>query len=803
MFKKHIFSLFILVFMSVGVILAQKAKISGTIYDFDGKPMGYVLVAKKNSISGTFTNGKGKYQIEASVGDSITLVFSLMGYQTTERPLIVNGDMSLSLTMHENPVEIGQVTVVGEKKNTDMMEKLKPEDVANMPTITGSIESLVVAGGLGTSTKSELSNQYSVRGGSYDENIVYVNGIEIYKPLLVRSDQQEGLSFINPNMTEAVKFSSGGYDARYGDKMSSVLDITYKQPQAFEASATASLLGASAYVGSRAKNFSQITGIRYKTTKSLLGTTDTDAEYEPEFVDIQTYVTYNFSPKWEVSFLGNYASNVYKFTPKTRETKFGTLAEAKSFKVYFDGWEHDKFLTSFGAVTLKGKITEKLELGILASAFSSHEREKYDINGEYELTDANLDTEGGEGENGNLLGVGTYHEHARNTLQSDVMNIGHFGSLKLEKHQINWGLTLQREKIEDKIKEWEMRDSAGYSLPNNGEIISVYSNLISNNSLNTTRFSGYLQDTYKFQSGENLFTLNLGVRGSYWSFNKEFIFSPRVSFGWVPGEKNLTFRLATGVYYQSPFYKEFQKSVVRDGNTYIELNKDIKSQKSIHFVAGGDYVFKMNERKFKFTGEIYYKNLSDLIPYTVDNVKIRYSGENIGKGYVTGIDTKLFGEFVEGTDSWISFSLMKAQQKINGVSVPLPTDQRYNFSLFFQDKLPGSERLKMTLIGHFSQGLPTWAPHTGYENGYFRSSSYRRVDIGFSWELLGEAYAIRNRSSFAGSFKNVWIGIDLFNLFDIKNTNSYYWVTDIFNQQYAVPNYLTGRQLNLKVTANF
>lgn len=804
MLKKIIYT-YIFILLSTSCLLAQKAKISGTVYDFDNQPMSFVSVAKKGSILGTYTNGKGKYQIEASVGDSITLVFSFLGYQTTERPLLVNGNTSLNIMMRQDAVQITEVEVVGERANTDMIGRIDPAKSKLLPTPGGSIESLVSAE-MGVTTKSELSNQYSVRGGSYDENIVYVNGIEVHRPLLIRSDQQEGLSFINPSMTESVGFSSGGYEARYGDKMSSVLDITYKKPKAFEASATASALGASAYVGSRTRNFSQITGIRYKTNKFLLGTTDTEAEYDPSFLDFQTYLTYEFIPNWEISFLGNYASNIYKFTPKTRDTKFGTISDAKNFVVYFDGWENDKFLSGFGALTLKGKISDKLEVGIQASVFSSYEREGYDINGEYELTDSNLGAEGGqggEGESGNMLGVGTYHEHARNKLQSDVMNIGHFGSFKINKHLLRWGLNIQQEKIDDRIKEWEMRDSAGYSLPHNGEKIQVYSNLISKNKISNTRFSGYLQNTYKFSSNDNLYTLNLGLRGSYWSFNKEFIFSPRVLFAWIPGEKGLTLRASTGIYYQAPFYKEYQKIVEKDGNNYIELNENIKSQKSIHFVVGGDYVFKVKESKFKFTSEIYYKSLSDMIPYTIDNVKVRYAGENIAKGYIMGIDTKLFGEFVPGTDSWISFSLMKAQQDIRGAKVPLPTDQRYNFSIFFQDYMPGKERLKMTLIGHLSQGLPTSAPNTGYEKGYFRSASYRRVDIGFSWELLGEDYPIRRRSAFAGTFKNVWLGVDLFNMFDIKNTNSYYWVTDIFNQQYAVPNFLTGRQLNFKIVADF
>lgn len=803
------FLVLLLIIFLTNNIFSQSVKISGTVVDFDNRPIGGVLISQKGKpLNATFTNGKGLYQITVSANDSVSLVFSMMTYQTSERDIVTSPDgkdMVLNVMLRETPQQLDEVTVIGEQRQVTTMGKIDADKVKLLADPSGgSIETLISAQA-GVSTTNELSSQYSVRGGNYDENIVYVNGIEVYRPLLIRAGQQEGLSFINPNMTQSVGFSSGGYDASYGDKMSSVLDITYKKPTGFEASATASLLGASAYVGSATKKFTQITGVRYKTAKVLLGTMDTDAEYDPEFVDIQTYMTFQLLPKWEISFLGNYSSNVYKFTPISRETKFGSLSAAKNFKVFFDGWEDDKFLTAFGALTLKGKITEKLEMGVQTSAFSSHEREKYDINGEYWLTDANLESGGGEGAKGNNLGVGTYHEHARNKLQANVMNMGYFGSLKMDKHSVKWGISFQKEKIDDKIKEWEMRDSAGYSLPNNGVIVSVYSNLISNNKTNTTRYSGYLQDTYRFNSGDHLFSLNVGLRGSYWSFNEEFLFSPRASIGYIlPGDKDITLRFATGIYYQAPFYKEYQKPVLKDGNMIVELNEDIKSQKSVHFVLGGDYQFRaLENRKFKFTGEIYYKKLSDLIPYTVDNVKIRYSGENAASGYIMGLDTKLFGEFVPGTDSWISFSLMKAQQKLNGVNVPLPTDQRYNISLFFQDYLPGRERLKMSLIGHLSQGLPTSPPHKGFDERHFRAPSYRRVDMGFSWELLGENYAIRNRSTFVGAFKNVWLGVDIFNLFDIKNTNSYYWITDIFNQQYAVPNYLTGRQINFRIVADF
>jgi len=808
--KKIIYIILPLILTFSTEAYAQRVKISGTVTDFDNKPVGGVVVSLKNTFNATFTNNNGVYQITASAGDSITLVYKIFSYQTAERDIVVPNDkkdMVINIMLREDVKTIDEVTVLGERPQTGTMSRIDAGNTKFLPDAGGGSVESILAGEASVSKTNELSNQYSVRGGSYDENIVYINGVEVYRPLLIRSGQQEGLSVINPSMTESVGFSSGGFDAAYGDKMASVLDIKYKKPKQFEASVGGSLLGANAYIGSTTKKFTQITGIRYKTTKALLGTTDTDAEYEPAFVDVQTFMTFQLFPKWEINFLGNYQNNVFKFTPKSRQTNFGTMTDAKNFTVYFDGWEHDKFLTSFGAFTLKGSISDKLQVGLQGSAFSSHERERYDISGDYRLTDANLDADGGQGgagETGNLLGVGTYLEYARNKLKSDVFNISHFGTFDIDNHNVKWGFSYQREKIEDKIKEWEMRDSAGYSLPYNGEIVNVYSNLISDNSTNTSRISGYLQDTYRFNSNGNLFTLTAGVRGSYWSFNKEFIFSPRISLGFIPaGEKGLTFRFATGVYYQAPFYKEYQKPVERDGNTYIELNKDIKSQKSIHFVLGGDYRFIAIERKFKLTSEIYYKKLSDLIPYTVDNVKVRYSGENSASGYIMGFETKLFGEFVPGTDSWISFSIMKAQQDLNGSKVPLPTDQRYNVSLFFQDYLPGRERLKMSLMGHLSQGLPTSAPHLGYEKSVFRMPSYKRVDVGFSWELLGENYDIRKRSSFVGSFKNIWLGIDFFNLFDIKNTNSYYWVTDIFNQQYAVPNYLTGRQFNFKIIADF
>lgn len=795
--------LFILV--SISAFGQKHVKITGYVRDADGSPLELVLVQIKNTLNGAITNEKGYYSITTSPGDSVAVIFSCLGYNKAERILpSLQQDMRLNVQMNYTSIDLGEVVAVGTRYQTSTLQTMNADRVKLLPDPAGgSIESLVVTFA-GVSSSNELSSQYSVRGGSYDENIVYVNGLEVFRPLLIRSGQQEGLSFINPDLTEAVNFAAGGFEARYGDKMSSVLDITYKKPKLFEGSASASLLGANAYVGSSIGKFTQITGVRYKTGRSLLKTMDTDAEYQPDFVDLQSYMTYQLAPKWEVNFLGNLASNTFKFTPHKRETNFGTVENAQRFEVYFpNSRERDKFQTIFGALTLKHNPNEKTELGLQASAFSSKEIETYDITGEYWLGDATTENDN----NQNALEIARYHEHARNRLSSTIMNVGHYGSSKIKNNTLKWGATVQMEKINDRISEWEKRDSAGYSLPQTGNGVNVISNLYSDNDLSTTRISGYLQDVFKFRTKQGMFTLIGGIRGSYWSYNKEFIFSPRVSLGFIPNfDQNLTFRAATGIYYQSPFYKEL-RTTVQDaaGNDIIELNKDIKSQRSIHFILGGDYTFRAADRNFKVSADLYYKKLDDLIPYTVDNVKIRYYGENCAKGHAMGIDVKFFGEFVPGTDSWISFSLMKAEQTIRDmVTVPMPNSQGYNVSLFFQDYFPGYKRVKLNLKGVLSGGLPFIAPRTKYEDvkSTFRTPAYKRVDLGFSYQLAGGTDAIMDRGVFR-HLKNIWIGVDVFNLFDIKNVSSYYWITNIDNQQYAVPNYLTGRQLNARLIVDF
>jgi hypothetical protein len=778
-----------LLFVSILVSAQSPVRISGYVRDSDGSPIELVIVQVKNTLTAAMTNEKGYYALSTEATDSLTLLYSCLGYNKAERIIpSAAGEMRLNVQMNALTISLGEVMVTAARRQVNTMEHINADNIKLIPDPAGgSIESLVVTFA-GVSSSNELSSQYSVRGGSYDENIVYVNGLEVFRPLLIRSGQQEGLSFVNPDLTESVSFAAGGFEAKYGDKMSSVLDVAYKKPRRLEGSASASLLGANAHVGSATGGFTQVTGIRYKTSRSLLGTLDTDAEYDPAFIDLQTYMTLRLAPKWEVNLLGNVASNTFRFTPHSRSTSFGTEANAIGFDVGFTGREHDRFQTLFGALTLKYAPTEQTETGIQFSAFSSREEESYDITGSYRIGQKDAGDEATPADNAPLE-LGLYHEHARNRLQAGVVNIGHYGSTRTQANTLQWGATVQAERISDRINEWERRDSAGYSLPHREDGVYVASNLYASHELTSTRLSAYLQDVFKFRSRQGLFTLTAGVRGSYWTYNREYIVSPRASLGFIPNaNQNLTFRLAAGVYYQPPFYKELRQ-VKPDaaGNHTVELNNRLRSQRSLHFIAGGDYAFKVMGRNFKLTTEVYYKQLDRLNPYTVDNVKIRYYGENCATGYAAGIDMKFFGEFVPGVDSWLSLSLMKAEQTIRGqTTAPLPNSPGYNLSLFFQDYFPGYERIKVNLRGILSGRLPVTAPNQGYEKGYYLTTPYRRIDFGISYHL-----------------KRFWIGVDLFNLFDIPNVNSYLWVTDVHNRQFAVPNYLTGRQLNLRLIVDF
>jgi hypothetical protein len=572
--------------------------------------------------------------------------------------------------------------------------------------------------------------------------------------------------------------------------MSSALDITYKRPKKFEASVAASLLGASAYVGFSTKKFSWSNGVRYKTNKYLLGSLETKGEYNPTFIDYQTYLSYQPNKRWAIDFIGNISDNHYNFEPEDRETNFGTMENVKSFKVYFDGKEKDLFRTFFGSLSITRNFGEKTKLSLIGSAFKTREQETYDIQGQYWLTQT---------ETSENLGVGTYMEHARNYLNATVGSVKLMLNHKTKKHDIQAGVTFKFEKIEEKSREYEMRDSSGYSVPHTGEDLYMIYSLNARNELKAQRVEAYLQDTYKFASGETFFTLNYGVRFSHWNFNRESIVSPRVSLGIVPAfNQDVTFRLATGLYYQAPFFKELRDTTTVNGITYATLNEKIKSQRSIHFIAGMDYRFKMMNRPFKFSAEAYFKLLGNLVPYTVNNVKIVYDASEQCSGHAMGLDLKLYGEFVEGSDSWVTLSVMNTRMKLNGKSIPLPTDQRFALNLFFTDYFPGTDRWKMSLKLAYADGLPFGAPHRRLDIMPFRAPAYKRADIGMSFRALDNEK--RDKKII---FKNIWIGIDCLNLLGINNVNSYYWITDVTNQQYAVPNYLTGRQINGRVLFEF
>lgn len=773
---------------------AQTFTLQGRVTDENNDPIEFASVSCLKQGKMTMTSLKGEYSMQLHSADSVVIKFSMIGFKAKTRVLRrPRGKQTLQIVLHSDENQLGEVTITGKKIETGQMEDISKDHLKSLPSASGNAVEELIQSQAGVSTHSELSSQYNVRGGSFDENSVYIDNVEIYRPFLVRSGQQEGISVINPDMVEKISFSTGGYEARYGDKMSSALNIKYRKPKKFEATASASMLGASAFIGVSNKKVSWSNGFRYKTTKHLLGSMDTKGEYSPTFIDYQTYLTYTPNKRWEIKLLGNISDNHYNFTPEDRETKFGTMENVKAFQVYFDGQEKDVFRTFFGAVGITRNFGEKTSLSLIASAFNTREQEKYDIQGQYWLTQT---------ETSENLGVGTYFQHARNYLKAHVESAKLLFKTKYKKHDIEGAFTFKKEKITENSVEYEMRDSSNYSIPHTGKDLYMIYSMRAKNVLDANRIEAYVQDAFRFTSNneKTLYTLNYGVRLSHWSYTKETIVSPRVSLGIIPAfNENITMRFATGLYYQAPFFKELRDTTTQNGITYASLNSKAKSQRSIHFIAGFDYRFRMNNRSFKFTAEAYYKALGNLVPYSVNNVKVVYYGSNESSGHAAGIDLKLYGEFVPGTDSWLSLSLMNTSMKLNGKSIPLPTDQRYAINLFFTDYFPGTDRWKMSLKLALADGLPFSAPHQELESNVFRAPAYKRADIGLSYRLLNNEGKQRKHIQ----LRNVWLGAECLNLFGINNVNSYYWITDVTGGQYAVPNYLTGRQVNFRVTVDF
>ena len=798
-FKRSIWLIGVL--LSVLTAAAQQFTLSGKVSDEEGNAIELATVSCLDQGAVTMANLNGEFSMKLHSADSVVVKFSMVGYQTRTRVLRKpKGNQKLLITLHPMK-ELDEVVITERRRQTTATAELDTKDLRVTPTTSGNAVEELVQQQAGVSSHNELSSQYNVRGGSFDENSVYINNVEVYRPLLIRSGQQEGLSVINSDMVEKIAFSSGGFEAKYGDKMSSALDIQYRRPTHWEGNVQASLLGGSVFVGYGNKKFSMSHGVRYKTNRYLLGSLETKGEYDPNFLDYQTYITYQPNERWSVDFIGNISENHYNFTPSDRETSFGTMQNVKSFKVYFDGQEKDIFRTLFGTLRLQRHFTKNTRVSLLASAFHTKEQETYDIMGQYWLDDAQTQEQ---------LGVGTYMEHARNYLTANVGSVKLMLNHKTIRHDWETGVTMKWEDIEENAREYEMRDSSGYSIPHSAERLDLIYSLRSKNSISSRRIEAYIQDTYRWQTGGSeerqptLWTLNYGVRMANWSYNKETIVSPRASLAMIPSwNQDVTFRLAAGLYYQAPFYKEFRDTTTINGQTIVRLNEKIKSQQSIQVVGAFDYKFRMANRPFRFSAEAYFKLMDNLIPYNVQNMKVVYYGENIAKGHAFGLDLKLYGEFVPGTDSWLTFSIMSTRQKINGVSLPMPTDQRWGVNFHFTDYFPGTERWKMTLKLAFADGLPFGAPHRGIEYQQFRAPAYKRADIGLSYLLLGDPEGQQKIQSSKFKIQRIWLGIDGLNIFGISNVNSYYWVTDVTNQQYAVPNYLTGRQINGKVTIEF
>lgn len=801
---KQLYLLLILLFLVFGSwAQSNNATLKGVLKDTKGVPIDMVnIVLKEYPTLGTTSNAKGEFLLRIPAQKKLTVVFSALGYKTFQDTVFAASEETVikNIEMPEQNLELAEIIVKEQRRSGGNLTSIDPKVINVIPNASGALETMLKTLP-GVSSNNELSSQYTVRGGNFDENMVYVNDVEVYRPFLVRAGQQEGLSFVNSDMVSTIDFSAGGFNAKYGDKMSSVLDIKYRKPSDFKGSASVSMLGASAHfedVALKGK-LTHITGIRYKTNKYLLGSLDETGEYDPRFLDIQTFITYQLSNKVDISFLGNIAQNQYNFIPQTRETTFGTWQTPLNTKIYFEGQEVDDFQTYLGAFTMNFHPNLNLNLKFIASAYHAKEKETYDILGEYYLNQLERNMSSEEfGDSSLNLGVGAFLNHARNYLNATVYSFSHKGAYNSENHLMNWGFKFQHEEIEDQMNEWIYRDSAGYSIPYSDTQVLLWHTINAKNTLRSNRLTGYIQDTWSVPISSGDLYINGGVRFNYWDFNNELLVSPRATLSYFPEwEKKMSFRLSAGIYDQSPFFKELKNS---DGSIHYQS----KAQKSFQVVAGTDLIFTAWDRPFRFTTEAYYKNMTHLVPYQIDNVRIRYIAEQEAVGYATGLDMKINGEFVSGLQSWASLSFLQTEENIKGDGhgyIPRPTDQTVNFSLFFQDYLPGNPTYRMQLSAFYGSRLPTGPPNGERYQDVYRMPAYRRIDIGFSKVFISPAQPAEGK--FFRNITDMWLSLEVFNMLDINNTISYFWVSSIYGDHYAVPNYLTGRKFNLKLTVKF
>jgi hypothetical protein len=857
---KLLFCLFVLLLIGRVDSYAQQiyATVNGTVTDESGQAVPLVGVFQSGMAQrGVATDEQGKFQLEVdATKGTVTLKITHTGYQAYEKTLTLSPGDYVTLNIKLSYRTLGEFEIESESAKSSTVTKIDAAVINKVSSVNQGIERLLISQALGVAMNNELSSNYSVRGGSFDENLVYVNDIEVYRPFLARAGEQEGLSFANPDMVEGILFSSGGFEARYGDKLSSVLDIQYKKPKSFGGSFQGSLLGGSGHIEgiSKDKKFTHISGIRYRTNRYILGSLDTQGDYQPDFTDFQTYLTYKINERLEVSFLGNYARNQFTFIPLDRDTRLGNLDEALRLRVFFQGQEISGYETSFGALTLGYQYNEKLNLKFISSAFETTEDERFDVLGQYRLDE--LDRDLGSETFGDVIqnrGVGSFLNHARNQLNSRVFAFETKAYYQASSTvTVLAGLKYQFEDISDRLEEWQYLDSAGFAAPHNlGNIgytnpqdrevfpIALRDVVRNGNAITSSRVMGYTQATKLHTSKDTAYwAFNAGIRFQHWNFTNEFMISPRANVSFRPNVKyfskadsvykrrDIRFRFATGMYYQPAFYREMR-------NFNGDVNPEIRAQQSIHFVAGVDYVFEFWDRPFKLSGEAYYKFLNDIIPYEIDNVRLRYFATNNAVGYAYGADLKLNGEFIKGIPSWIGVSYLKTEEDIlddfylvnrnaagevitprtqdqNIASVervepgfiPRPTDQRLNFNMFFQDKMKNLPQYSVQLNMIFATGLPFGPPNQQRWQQTLRTPAYRRVDIGFSRELVG-LHSKPKEGSLFSNLKEAFVTVEVFNLFQINNTNNYSWIRDVNGRLYAVPNFLTGRRLNIKLVARF
>lgn len=831
----------LIIFPVTNLWAQSTGRLKGQVMDTEGIPIPQAYVFVEKTTYQTVTDSSGFYVIELPADTTLKVWFSHIAFTKKNLAITLKDQETKKQNVRLQIREMSTIDITGEDRSRDNLDRIDIKSVGIQPSVGGGVEGILKTTGIGVSSRNELSASYSVRGGSFDENLIYVNGIEIYRPQLVRTGQEEGMSFINPNLVEDVNFSAGGFSSRYGDKMSSVLDIRYKKPKRFGGSVMLNLLGGEATLFGVSKNskLSGIVGFRYKTNRYLLGTLDTQGEYQPNFLDLQGYITYRPTPKTELGYIGYIADNQYNFFPKNRTTELGNLSQALRLDVNLNGKEESFFRTYFNALNFSYLISDRVKIEFIGSASINREGQSKDVEGVYILGE--LDRDLGSETFGDVIanrGIGAFIEHARNDLKANIFSFQHKGSYAFDNKNLNWGVTIRNEQIEDKLDEWVYQDSAGFSVPRQylqNEIIVLNDIVRAQNTIQSTRYMGYIQNQwYLILDNDHKLDFNLGIRAQYWDYNQQTMISPRGNVAYhMPVRRfkkdstlvknELTLRFSTGVYYQPPFYHEMR---ALDGT----VNPEIRAQESMHFIAGADYYFFMWKRPFKLTTELYYKPMTNLIPFQVDNIRLQYFATNNSRGYAYGLDAKLNGEFVKGIESYVGISYLNNQEDLNddfyyrytdasGAEVPSndptvldtttiypgfiprPFDNRVTFNLFFQDQMPRWPTFKVHINLSFVTGFPFGPPNAERYQQTLRSPPYRRVDIGFSKTFVdpktGETKGLFK------PFKDAWISLEIFNLIDIANIISYNWVKDVTGRSYAVPNYLTGRRINVKLYLGF